>query len=118
MTTRTLVGSAIALMVAIAITPVHAAGIQLKEVLSGLSKPVFVTNAGDGSGRLFVVEQGGVIKVLRPGLGTPLSTVFLDITAKVLSGASGACSDSPSTRSSGRTTASSSTTRARRTAPP
>ena len=79
MTTRTLVGSVIALMVAIALTPVPAAAIRLEEVLSGLSKPVFVTNAGDGSGRLFVLERGGVIKVLRPGPGTPLPTVFLGI---------------------------------------
>ena len=43
-----------------------------------------MTNAGDGSDRLFVVEQGGVIKVLQPGSTSP--TVFLDITTKVLSG--------------------------------
>jgi hypothetical protein len=62
MTTRTLVGSGIALMVAIAITPVHAAAIQLQQVISGLSNPVFVTNAGDGSGRLFVLEQPSTAK--------------------------------------------------------
>jgi hypothetical protein len=33
---------------------------------------------------LFVVEQGGRIKVLQPGAATP--TLFLDITARVLSG--------------------------------
>src|SRR5581483_2940363 len=46
--------------------------------------PVFVTNAKDGSNRLFIVEIGGVIKVLQPGSSTP--TVFLDITSRVLTG--------------------------------
>src|SRR5688572_12650430 len=84
MTSRTLVGWTIALIVAIAITPLHAAAIQLDPVLSGLSSPIFVTSARDGSHRLFVLERGGVIKVLQPGHTSP--TVFLDITTKVLSG--------------------------------
>lgn len=60
------------------------AAIQLVPVVSGLSSPVFVGNAGDGSHRLFIEEQGGIIKVLQPGAATP--TVFLDIRAKVLAG--------------------------------
>jgi glucose/arabinose dehydrogenase len=58
--------------------------IQLMPVVTGLSSPVLVTNAHDGSNRLFIVEQGGRIKVLQPGSSTP--TVFLDINTKVLSG--------------------------------
>jgi glucose/arabinose dehydrogenase len=63
--------------------PVGAA-IQLTQIVSGLSSPLFVGHAGDGSGRLFIVERGGVIKVLQPGASTP--TVFLNITSKVQSG--------------------------------
>jgi len=33
------------------------AQIQLTPVVSGLASPVFVGNAGDGSNRLFIVEQ-------------------------------------------------------------
>ncbi|MEK6301579.1 MAG: PQQ-dependent sugar dehydrogenase [Acidobacteriota bacterium] len=58
--------------------------IVLQPLLSGLDSPIFVTNAHDGSNRLFVVEQPGRIKVLQPGASTP--TVFLDITSRVLSG--------------------------------
>jgi len=58
--------------------------IVLEPVLTGLDSPVFVTNAHDGSNRLFVVEQPGRIKVLQPGASTP--TLFLDITSRVLSG--------------------------------
>ncbi len=60
------------------------AQIQLTPVVSGLASPVFVGNAGDGSNRLFIVEQAGIIKVLQPGSSTP--TVFLDIRTKVVSG--------------------------------
>ena len=73
--------AAIALSTAVA--PAAGQGVRLELVASGLSAPVFVTGAGDGSGRLFVVEQGGVIKVMSPG-GTP--SVFLDIRARVSSG--------------------------------
>jgi len=58
--------------------------IQLTPVLTGLSSPLYVTSAHDGSNRLFVVEQGGLIKVLQPGAGVP--TVFLDISSKVVFG--------------------------------
>src|SRR5262245_2852768 len=60
-------------------TPTH-----LTLVLGGLSSPLYLTDARDGSNRLFVVQQGGRILVLQPGASTP--TVFLDITGLVLSG--------------------------------
>jgi glucose/arabinose dehydrogenase len=59
--------------------------IQLQPVLTtGLSSPLYVTNVRDGSNRLFIVQQGGIIKVLQPGATTP--TDFLNITSRVLSG--------------------------------
>lgn len=57
------------------------AAVHLEPVLAGLSSPVFVTSARDGSGRLFVVEQAGLVKVAASGSATP--TVFLDIRSKV-----------------------------------
>ena len=56
--------------------------IVLAPVLQGLSSPVYVTHAHDGSNRLFVVEQTGRIKVLAPGAST--ATVFLDISSKIV----------------------------------
>jgi glucose/arabinose dehydrogenase len=64
--------------------PAAPESLQLENILTTLSSPVFVTNAHDGSNRLFVVEQGGTIRVLQPGATT--ATVFLDITSRVLSG--------------------------------
>jgi glucose/arabinose dehydrogenase len=62
------------------------AAIQLVPVASGLAQPVFVGHAGDGTGRLFIVERAGVIKVLQPGSSTP--TDFLDINGLVVDGGS------------------------------
>ena len=53
-------------------------------MVTGLSSPLYVTHARDGSNRLFILEKAGRVKVLQPGSTTP--TIFLDITANVLSG--------------------------------
>jgi len=58
--------------------------VDVQVALSGLSSPVDVTNAGDGSGRLFVVEQAGRIQVVRDGTVGPRP--FLDIVSRVASG--------------------------------
>ncbi|HLE28724.1 MAG TPA: PQQ-dependent sugar dehydrogenase [Anaerolineales bacterium] len=55
--------------------------ISLAEVVGGLSQPVHITQAGDGSGRLFVVEQEGVLRIIRDG--SVLDTPFLDIADRV-----------------------------------
>jgi hypothetical protein len=85
------------------------AAIQLMPVVSGLASPTLVTNAADGSNRLFIVEQGGTIRVLQPGSTTP--TLFLDIHANVLRAANRDCSVSRSIRSIRQTAAFSFTTR-------
>ncbi len=52
---------------------------------ASLSSPIFLTHAGDGTNRLFVMEQAGAIKVIQPGSMVP--TLFLKIPdAKVLVG--------------------------------
>jgi len=46
-----------------------------------LSRPIFLTSAGDQSNRIFIVEQEGVIKVVSQK--TKRAQVFLDITDRV-----------------------------------
>ena len=54
---------------------------RLVEVVNGLKNPLYVTAAKDGSGRLFVVEQDGLIRVIRDG--KRLQAPFLDVKALV-----------------------------------
>ena len=59
-------------------------GITLEPVPGGFVAPTCIANAGDGTGRLFVVEQQGDIRVIQNGV--VLSTPFLDIADRVLFG--------------------------------
>ncbi len=56
-------------------------GYSWQEVVGGLSQPVGVVNAGDGSGRLFILQQSGQIVIYKDGGVLP--TPFLDLTQKV-----------------------------------
>ncbi len=53
-------------------------------VASGLDLPLDIQSARDGSGRLFIVEQTGKIRIWQNG--QVLTTPFLDLTSKVRSG--------------------------------
>jgi glucose/arabinose dehydrogenase len=62
--------------------PSHAqSGIALELVASGLARPVTITHAGDGSGRLFIVQQGGKILIHDGTQVRP--TPFLDLASLV-----------------------------------
>src|SRR5258706_2117766 len=54
---------------------------QWMEVVSGLKSPVGIANAGDGSGRLFIVQQAGSIRIVQDG--NLVDTPFLDIAERV-----------------------------------
>lgn len=58
--------------------------LTLTPLVSGLSSPLGLEQANDGSGRLFVVEQGGTIRIIQNG--SVLSQPFLDISGKVITG--------------------------------
>jgi glucose/arabinose dehydrogenase len=62
------------------------AGYTWAQVASNLDRPIGMANAGDGSGRLFILEQAGRIRVIQNG--SLLPGAFLDIVAKVGSGSS------------------------------
>ncbi len=56
--------------------------ISLEIVAEGLTAPLFLTHAGDGSGRLFIVDQIGLIRVVKNG--ELLAAPFLDLTSKIV----------------------------------
>jgi glucose/arabinose dehydrogenase len=55
--------------------------LRLRQVAAGFEQPLFVTHAGDGSERLFVVEQTGAIRVVADQ--QVLSQAFLDISERI-----------------------------------
>jgi glucose/arabinose dehydrogenase len=54
---------------------------QWSLVTEGLKSPIGIAHAGDGLGRLFILEQPGLIRILQEGQIIP--TLFLDIQSKV-----------------------------------
>jgi len=71
--------------VVLATISAHGQSIRLVPyITTGLSSPVFMTSPRDGTNRNFIVQQGGIIRVVQPGSTTP--TTFLNITSRVLSG--------------------------------
>lgn len=60
------------------------AALRLRPIARGFDSPLYVTHAGDGTGRLFVVEQTGRIKILRDG--RVKARPFLDLSNKVRAG--------------------------------
>jgi glucose/arabinose dehydrogenase len=65
----------------VTVPPLDDLQLSLSRVGSGFTKPVYLAHAGDGSGRLFVVEQAGRILIVRDGVVNPAP--FLDITSIV-----------------------------------
>jgi len=56
-------------------------GYYWQPIVSGLNSPIGITNSGDGTGRLFVLEQEGLVRIIQ---GANLSSeVFLDIRDRV-----------------------------------
>jgi len=68
------------------VAPVTAAApaITTQLLVSGLSQPDFITSARDGTGRLFIVEKTGTIRIWKNG--SLNATPFLNITSLMSSG--------------------------------
>src|SRR5687768_14100435 len=60
---------------------IEAQNIKFLEVISGITQPLFITNASDGSGRLFIIQRAGQILIYKNGALLP--TPFLNIQAIV-----------------------------------
>ncbi|HWW75757.1 MAG TPA: PQQ-dependent sugar dehydrogenase, partial [Pyrinomonadaceae bacterium] len=55
--------------------------LALVSPVGGFSHPLGIVNAGDGSGRLFVVEKEGRVRIIKNG--SLLPTPFLDISTRI-----------------------------------
>jgi glucose/arabinose dehydrogenase len=61
--------------------PLDSSKLTFQLVTAGLTQPVFITYAPDGSNRLFIVQQSGQIRIFKNG--ALLSTPFLNIVGTV-----------------------------------
>ena len=55
--------------------------VKLTQIIGGLTRPLYVTHAGDGSNRLFVVEQVGKIWIIEKG--EEQAQPFLDVSSLI-----------------------------------
>lgn len=72
-----------ALSLAITVTDGGADAFSVRRVGTGFDQPLYIAPVPDGSGRVFVVEKGGRIRILDPDTGGIAATPFLDISAQV-----------------------------------
>lgn len=64
-------------------TPAPVDTVGLERIVEGLTSPVLLREALDDSGRLFIVDQVGVIRILTPD-GDLLETPFLDLQDQIV----------------------------------
>ena len=64
--------------------PPGAVEVHLEEVVTGLSFPVLVTAQPGDTSRLFVVEKGGTVRILKHGVLLP--SPFIDLSGRVTTG--------------------------------
>jgi glucose/arabinose dehydrogenase len=66
--------------------PATSNSLRLQTVTAVLSSPVFLTAPTGDVGRLFIVEQGGLIRILNSLDGTPRANPFLDVAGLIVTG--------------------------------
>jgi glucose/sorbosone dehydrogenase len=68
---------------AVTVTNAGPDGFRVARVGLGFSEPLFVAPLPDGSGRVFVVEKQGRVRILNPATGAIAAASFLDLSGQV-----------------------------------
>ena len=71
------------LPLSVTVTDVTGAQLRVRRVVSGMDFPIFLAPVPDATGRVFVVERAGRIRILTPATGAIAATPFLDLTGQV-----------------------------------
>lgn len=71
---------------AITVTNSNDGAFRVRRVATGFAQPLYLTAVPDATGRVFVVEQGGRIRILNPATGAIAATPFLDISTTISTG--------------------------------
>lgn len=72
-----------AMFVAVTVTDRESVNFRVRRVIAGLPSPVFVAGVPDNSGRVFVGELAGRIRMLNPSNGTLSVAPFLDLRTQL-----------------------------------
>ncbi len=68
----------------VAITVANVAnGFRVRRVASSLAAPIYAAGLPDGSGRVAIVQRGGVIRILNPSTGNFEANNLLDLTGQI-----------------------------------
>jgi glucose/arabinose dehydrogenase len=67
----------------VTVTDAATDGFRVSRVGVGFASPLFLAPVPDGSGRVFVVERGGRVRILNPATGAIAATPFLDLSSQV-----------------------------------
>ncbi|MBC7987207.1 MAG: PQQ-dependent sugar dehydrogenase [Sphingomonadaceae bacterium] len=59
---------------------------RVRRIGAGFNQPLFLAGVPDGSGRVFVVEKEGLIRILNPATGGVDPVPFLDVSAEISTG--------------------------------
>ena len=68
---------------AVTVTNAGPDAFHVTRVGAGFAEPVYLAAVPDGSGRVFVVERAGRIRILTPSTGAVAATPFLDASAQI-----------------------------------
>ncbi|MGQ0661467.1 PQQ-dependent sugar dehydrogenase [Sphingosinicella sp.] len=69
------------LNLAVTVTNAGPDGFRVARVGTGFAAPLFLAPVPDSSGRVFVVQQAGLIRILNPATGAIAGAPFLDVSA-------------------------------------
>lgn len=70
----------------ITVTQTSASSFTVRRVATGFASPLYLTQIPDGTARVLVVEQAGLVRILTPSSGAIAATPFLDIRGTISSG--------------------------------
>lgn len=70
----------------ITVTQASASAFTVRRAATGFTSPLALTQIPDGTGRVLVVEQAGLVRILTPSSGAIATTPFLDIRGTISSG--------------------------------
>ena len=71
------------LALTVTVTDVASVGFRVRRVAADYRQPVFLAPVPDGSGRVFVVELPGRIRILTPSTGVTAAEPLLDLTGQL-----------------------------------